>query len=382
MKIIAFYLPQFHRTPENDEWWGEGFTEWENMKSAKPLFEGHYQPRVPLGNKYYNLLDVKNIEWQTQIAKEYGIYGFCCYHYWFGGKMLLEKPMELYLQNRRCDLPFCFSWANETWTNAWATENESNRKILIKQEYGDKDEWEEHFQYLLPFFKDERYIKEGNKPLFVIYRPQYIPKLNERLSYYNKRAVEEGFDGLVFASQHVSFLAEKDADRSMFKYQIEYQPGFAFYDMDSWMQKRMSIWKQNAQIWARDHLKYFSSIKRAKLQIISYDDVWRTILKRKAKPNHIPGAFVNWDNTPRYKEKGKVLVGSTPEKFQGYMERQLRRAIDEYKSEYLFIFAWNEWSEGGYLEPDEKYKYEYLEAIKGCIDALSTKGEQNESASN
>lgn len=241
MKVIAFYLPQFHETPENNEWWGQGFTEWNNMKAAKPLFEGHNQPRIPLNNNYYNLLDEKTLEWQTKIAKEHGVYGFCCYHYWFGSKMLLEKPMEIYLKDKNCDLPFCFCWANETWTNAWAAETESDRKTLIKQEYGDKEEWERHFQYLLPFFKDERYIKEGNKPLFVIYRPQYITELSARLAYYNKRAQEEGFDGLVFVAQHVSFYAEKSVDKSMFKYQIEYQPGFAFYDMSSWMQKQMSV---------------------------------------------------------------------------------------------------------------------------------------------
>lgn len=372
MKVIAFYLPQFHETPENNEWWGQGFTEWNNMKAAKPLFEGHNQPRIPLDNNYYNLLDEKTLEWQTKIAKEHGVYGFCCYHYWFGSKMLLEKPMEIYLKDKNCDLPFCFCWANETWTNAWAAETESDRKTLIKQEYGDKEEWERHFQYLLPFFKDERYIKESNKPLFVIYRPQYITELSARLAYYNKRAQEEGFDGLVFAAQHVSFYAEKSVDKSMFKYQIEYQPGFAFYDMSSWMQKQMSVIKQNVQTWARDHLKSFKSAKKANLQKLSYDDVWNTVLNRKAEPGMIPGAFVDWDNTPRYKEKGRVLTGATPEKFKEYFGKQLKRARDEYKSDYIFIFAWNEWSEGGYLEPDMKNQYGYLDAIKSCVDELES----------
>ena len=372
MKVIAFYLPQFHETPENNEWWGQGFTEWNNMKAAKPLFEGHNQPRIPLNNNYYNLLNEKTLEWQTEIAKEHGVYGFCCYHYWFGSKMLLEKPMEIYLKDKNCDLPFCFCWANETWTNAWAAETESDRKTLIKQEYGDKEEWERHFQYLLPFFKDERYIKEGNKPLFVIYRPQYITELSARLAYYNKRAQEEGFDGLVFAAQHVSFYAEKSVDKLMFKYQIEYQPGFAFYDMSSWMQKQMSVIKQNVQTWARDHLKSFKSAKKAKLQKLSYDEVWNTVLNRKAEPGMIPGAFVDWDNTPRYKEKGRVLTGATPEKFKEYFGKQLKRARDEYKSDYIFIFSWNEWSEGGYLEPDMKNQYGYLDAIKSCVDELES----------
>lgn len=368
MKVIAFYLPQFHETPENNEWWGEGFTEWQNMKNATALFEEHYQPRIPFNENYYDLSDVRSIERQTELAKKYGIYGFCCYHYWFGSKMLLEKPMELYLKDSKCDLPFCFCWANETWTNAWATDVESERKILIKQEYGDMDEWERHFQYLHTFFKDKRYIKEGNKPLFVIYRPQYIPNLNERLDYYNSRAIEEGFDGIVFAAQHVSFYAEKGIDKSRFSYQIEYQPGFAFYDMGSWLQKKIGSIKQDMQTWARDHLKSFRSAKKAKLQHLDYDDVWKTVLKREPEPNMIPGAFVDWDNTPRYKEKGRVLDGACPEKFKKYFGEQLQRAKNVYHSDYLFIFAWNEWSEGGYLEPDEKYGEAYLGAIKHCLE--------------
>ena len=136
MKVLAFYLPQYHQVPENDKWWGKGFTEWENMKKAKPLIKDQYQPRVPLDNNYYDLSDTRVLEWQTKIAKEHGIYGFCVYHYWFGSQLLLERPMELYLNDEKCDLPFCFSWANETWTNAWANDNEKDRKVLIRQEYG------------------------------------------------------------------------------------------------------------------------------------------------------------------------------------------------------------------------------------------------------
>ena len=160
MKIIAFYLPQFHNIPENDEWWGDGFTEWVNVKKAKPLFDGHVQPKEPLNDNYYNLLDDNIKIWQAKIAKEYGVYGFCYYHYWFNGKLLLEKPMEQMLNNKKIDIPFCISWANEPWTKAWVNE----KKVLIPQSYGGVNEWKEHFDYLLPFFKDERYIKVHNKP--------------------------------------------------------------------------------------------------------------------------------------------------------------------------------------------------------------------------
>lgn len=368
MKVIAFYLPQFHTTPENDKWWGKGFTEWKNMKSAKPLFNGHYQPRVPLNNNYYDLSNTETLKWQTKIAKKYGIHGFCCYHYWSAGKMLLQKPMEMYLNDKDCDLPFCFSWANETWTNAWAVGKGAERKVLWKQEYGEEEEWEQHFNYLLPFFKDSRYMKEDNKPLMVIYRPQYITDLNRRLAYYNRRACEEGFDGMIFASQDVSFYLEKDINKTQFKYQIEYQPRYAFYDMSSWIGKKKDILWAKAQAWVRDHFRSFRSIKREKLDICSYDDVWHAVLNRKPEVGCIPGAFTDWDNTPRYKKRGKVLTGASPDKFRKYFEKQLIRARDEYKSDYIFIFAWNEWCEGGYLEADEKYKYGYLEAIKNSLD--------------
>ena len=166
MKVIAFYLPQFHTIPENDEWWGKGFTEWTNVKAAKPLFEGHVQPRIPLNNNYYNLLDDEVMEWQVELARQYGVYGFCFYHYWFDGHMLLEKPMENMLNSDKINFPYCICWANENWTNAWTANGDV--KTLIKQTYGDREEWERHFSYLLDFFKDKNYIKENNKPLFVL----------------------------------------------------------------------------------------------------------------------------------------------------------------------------------------------------------------------
>ena len=224
MKIITFYLPQFHEIPENNKWWGEGFTEWVNMKKAKPLFDNHYQPRVPLNKNYYNLLDIDVMRWQAKIASEAGIYGFCFYHYWFDGHMLLEKPMENFLNHPEIDINYCISWANEDWTNAWVT---SNSKTLISQTYGNEQDWEKHYQYFKPFFQDKRYIKEDGKPFLILYRPEIIPCLNEMLDYWRKRAIDDGFKGLTIAYQHVNFGMMEKKDDSRFDYQIEYQPAYA-----------------------------------------------------------------------------------------------------------------------------------------------------------
>lgn len=210
MKIIAYYLPQFHDIPENDEMWGKGFTEWVNVKQAKPLFEGHNQPRIPKGGNYYNLLSNDIKKWQISLAKTYGIYGFCMYHYWFGGKLLLEKPVEQYLEDKSLDFPFCICWANENWTNAWKSDN---NKVLIEQHYGGKEEWKAHFEYLSPFFQDKRYIKVDGKPLFLLYRPELISTLNEMLDYWQELAYKDRRVGamVLLISEHIPKTAPRIA---------------------------------------------------------------------------------------------------------------------------------------------------------------------------
>ena len=175
-KIMAFYLPQYHEIPENNQWWGEGFTEWTNTKKAEPIFKGHYQPRIPYNDYYYNLLDKKSLQWQADLMKKYNVYGLCMYHYWFNGKKLLEKPMEILLDNKDIDLNYCMCWANETWARTW---DGKEKDILIKQEYGDKEDWINHLEYMMKFFNDKRYIKDNGRPVLVIYKTQLIPQINE-----------------------------------------------------------------------------------------------------------------------------------------------------------------------------------------------------------
>ena len=367
MKIIAFYLPQYHEIPENNKWWGKGFTEWVNVKKAHPLFEGHYQPRVPLNKNYYNLLDEEVQKWQVSLAKKYGIYGFCFYHYWFDGHLLLEKPVEQWLKNRDLDLPFCICWANENWTQAWVSKEST---VLIAQKYGDKEMWRRHFEYLLPYFKDTRYIKENGRPLMVIYRPEIIPCKNEMIYYWNELAIQNGLPGLIFAYQHVGLDRESNKDDSRFKYNIEYQPQYATYDLTK------NRWKGIKKI-RRTILKvlenYFCidlrGVRPGGLIKGKYEDVWNAILTHRPENQKcIPGAFVDWDNTPRKGEKGSVWHGATPEKFHKYLSIQIKRARDIYQKDMMFMFAWNEWGESGYLEPDEKFKYGYLEALKAALE--------------
>jgi len=372
MKTIAFYLPQFHEIPENNKWWGQGFTEWTNVKAAKPLYSGHNQPRIPLGDNYYNLLENDTLRWQVDLANKYGLYGFCFYHYWFDGKLLLEKPVEAFLKDVSLDTNFCLCWANEHWTNAWAAKEP---KVLIEQKYGGKSEWKKHFDYFLPFFKDSRYIKEDGCPLLVIYRPEIIECLNEMLGYWNQLSIENGFNGIHFAYQHVSYTLSPKCDESLFTYAIEYHPSCAraFKEMETHANLKrikkqiVNFFENKLKIDLREFKKGMKPLEH-----FSYDEVWNYIIKMKPRNNKcIPGAFIDWDNTPRRKDKGFVCDGSTPKKFEEYMIKQILHAKNDYKKDMIFIFSWNEWAEGGYLEPDEHNKYGYLEALYNALKSTN-----------
>ena len=296
MKIIAFYLPQFHPIPENDKFWGKGFTEWTNVRKARPLFDGHEQPVVPLNRNYYNLLEPQVLEWQAKLANKYGIYGFCIYHYWIEGKKLLEKPLELLLKNPKIPIKYCISWANHSWTDSWGGDNST----LIAQTYGGKRDWEEHFQYLLPFFHDPRYIKLNGKPLLLIFNPEDIKDLNNMIDDWQKWAKAAGFNGISMAYQNYYFGMNKNRDDTRFDYGVEHQPAYAFADQRS-----------KAVMWVRQYgYKFLSMLQKrsgikinmdiTKLELMEYSQVWERILERKpVDEKRIPGAFSGWDNTPR-----------------------------------------------------------------------------------
>lgn len=361
MRTIAFYLPQFHAIPENDKWWGTGFTEWTNVRNAKSQFRGHIQPEEPYADNYYNLLDEKAQIWQSDLALEYGIDAFCYYHYWFEGKLLLEKPMENMLNNKSIRIQYCICWANETWSRTW---DGNETSILIKQNYSEDElAWKAHFDYLCRFLKDERYIKVSNKPVLIIYKPQLITNCKKMLIYWDKLAQNEGFAGLYLGFQHNSAF-EFDMSALGFDFGIEFEPFYSVRELE--LEKRndkLGLIKRAfihpSWIYNLIEVKIFHKPKK-----YDYKEIWERILSRKREKNIMPGAFVGWDNTPRMNNKATVFVGSTPSRFNDYFSQLYKDAKDNNK-DFLFINAWNEWAEGAHLEPDKRNGYGYLEAIRG-----------------
>ena len=370
MKAIAFYLPQYHAIPENDEWWGKGFTEWTNVKKARPVFKGHNQPKVPLNDNYYNLLNDETKKWQARIAKDAGIYGFCYYHYWFNGKMLLEKPAEQMLVNKDIDIPFCFSWANEPWSRSWKGES---KNVIMPQEYGEKPDWKRHFDYLLPFFKDERYIKEQGKPMFIIYKPDIMPACYEMLEYWNELAVDEGLPGMYFGFQFPSGFRNRE-NENKFDFAIEFEPLYTRTALQDFInistrKGKINLLKKHPVVFTDIAYKKIKNTKFNKPIIFDYDKTCEIMTSRKPYfKNAVPGIFTSWDKTPRNGSKATIYKNSNPETFCKYLSKQIDRANNVYHTEYLFITAWNEWGEGAYLEPDTEFEDGYLKSVKKAID--------------
>jgi len=371
VKIIPFYLPQFHTIPENDEWWGKGFTEWTNVRKAVPLFEGHDQPRIPLDGEYDLMDDEVKIR-QAQQAKEHGIFGFCYYHYWFkGGRRLLEKPAEQMLKNKAVDLPFCFSWANENWSKNW---DGGNREVIMEQDYGGKEDWEAHFQYLLPFFRDERYITVHGKPLMIIYKPEQIADMYQMAKYWRKRAVEEGFPGLCLAFQFPTYYADMFYRDDIFDYRIGFEPVYSRNLSAMAHPGTSSKVKLMRKVLGEGVVSAYRKSKKGggggwgkplSLGMHFYDEAWERTLSVPWTEEFLPGGFVDWDNTPRNKH-GVMHEGFTIDRFREYMTRLIARAGKE-KKPMVFLNAWNEWGEGAFLEPDKKYGYQKLEAVKAAL---------------
>ena len=375
VKTIAFYLPQFHTIPENDASYGEGFTEWSNTKKAIPLFEGHYQPRTPLEENYYCLLDDGVMEKQANMAKNYGIYGFCYYHYWFkNGKKLLEKPLELMLHNPKIDIPFCLCWANENWTKRW---DGGNNEVIVEQDYGDLEDLNNHVDYLCQYFKDSRYIKDDGLPILLIYKPEIIPNLKAVVSSIRERVRYNGFRNVKLIVQYPKFYFD-GANMNLFDAYVQFEPRF-IQDYESNLQRSAIKKKLKSAMLNAGFSKLVSKVEKklgekntrqskVGLSVRDYDKDWQMILDYPVTDKRmIAGAFVDWDNTPRNK-RGLCYTGATPEKFRNYMTQLVEKVNKEYENKYIFINAWNEWAEGAYLEPDEKNGYDYLKGLRRALD--------------
>lgn len=364
VNVIAFYLPQFHTIPENDEAYGKGFTEWVNVKKAKPLFEGHRQPRVPLNSNYYCLLDGgKTMIEQAKLAQDNGVFGFCYYHYYFkGGKKLLEKPLEEMLKDQRINIPFCLCWANENWSKRW---DGGNNEVIVEQDYDDLDGIKDHVKYLTKFLKDPRYITINGVPLLLIYKPNLIPNVGQYVKKIRDCFKEEGFEKVFIASQFPTFYLDKK-DLDIFDYYPQFEPFFTEHRL---MKESHSIKQVAKRLLVKLHLlNVAKKAKKPALTHMDYDRQWQNNLSSKISDERlIAGAFVDWDNTARNKN-GIVYDGVTTEKFANYFSKLVNKTKKEYSLPIIFINAWNEWAEGTYLEPDEDNKYAYLEAINKSIN--------------
>lgn len=358
--ILAFYLPQYFPFPENDEWWGKGFTEWTSVGRAKPLFKGHYQPKVPADLSYYDLRVPETRRAQADLAKEYGVDGFCYWHYWFGnGKRLMHQVEDEVTVSGQPDFPFCYCWANHTWyAKNWnARDSKIGYVTLIEQQYPGVQDYVDHFNLCLPAFKDHRYIKEGNKPVFAIYDAAAVPDLDVFMNTWNELAISNGFDGIYFISYNMNVS----------KYEVVKAFRFDEFVVDPMNLAEKPLGKFES-MWRR-FWSHFKMEALLSLRLIDYKEYAKVAVDYYRKnPQTSICVLPNYDHSPRSGKNAIILTDSTPENF-GCLLKDIKHLLDERhnNNKYLFIKAWNEWGEGNYLEPDLKYKRGYLEQIKNTF---------------
>ena len=363
-RLIAFYLPQYHPIPENDEWWGEGFTEWRNVSKAKPLFSGHYQPHVPADLGYYDLREEDTRVAQAELAKEYGVEGFCYYHYWFNGRRLLERPLEEVLKSQKPDFPFCICWANENWTRRWDGEEQ---QVLMKQEYSEADD-RAHIRSLIPVFEDKRYIRIDGKPLFLVYRTENMPDPARTAEIWREEARNAGIGELYLC--RVESIGRCDPHEINFDAALEFAP--------DWMSRGGRLTPNSESPLAPGE----TMGKVCKNNSVhSYQELADNMLAKEI-PEYQWFRCVtpSWDNCARRKKNASIFVGSTPQIYGDWLHGaiDITRACLSGDERIIFINAWNEWAEGNHLEPDQMHGLAYLEATRKALEDGWQSGQADE----
>lgn len=361
-KVLAYYLPAFHRIKENDEWYGENFTEWDNTKKAVPLFKNHNQPRIPMD--YYDLSNIDTVKWQNSIARQHGIDGFVYYHYWFNpdGRMVLERPAEEMNSKLRVEekIDYCFCWANQEWRKTWHEGRGTTSELLIEQIYGCEEDWDAHLEYLLKFFSDEKYIKVNNAPMFLILRPEDIPNYEEMYAYWNSWAKKKGFNGIYFVRMRNSHRVDKLSIKC--NAIVDFEPNYTINT--SYTVALKHFWRLKTFLfWHLSRWEFYPNLIKNKVNYVAFNRTMKEKTNRNIKETYYLSCFVDWDNSPRKGKRGTIFTKSSPKEFEKEFDYYYSESLKN-GNDYLFCFAWNEWGEGGYLEPDTKYGYSKLEAVK------------------
>lgn len=372
-RLIAINLPQFHPFPENDAWWGKGFTEWTNVTKARPRFKGHYQPHLPSDTGFYDLRLPEARQMQADLAKEYGIYGFCYYHYWFNGKQLMERPVNEILSSGKPDFPFMLCWANENWARNW---DGGFRNVLMKQEYNDNDD-ASHIRWLCQnVFSDKRYIRINGKPVFAVYRIELFPNFKHTAELWRRIAKKEyGMDLYLIHAEYPESPSGRHALEMGLDAAFDFQPvGWRKYIGEI---PKSALKKK----WIRLlHIQKFFPFLRNWIEelpfLVSYQD-YVNRMKEIPLPDYklFPCVCPSWDNSPRRDGKSYLaFVGSTPKLFGDWVESVLNKFQPFSKEEnFVFVNAWNEWAEGNHLEPDQMWGRGYLEELKHALQRYENK---------
>lgn len=378
-RILALYLPQFHPIPENDEWWGAGFTEWHNVVKAQPLFKGHVQPKLPADLGFYDLRLPETREQQAQLAREAGVEGFCYYHYWFGGKQLLERPFNEVLESGQPDFPFCLCWANHSWTNkTWKNKNSlSNGSMIMEQVYPGEEDDVNHFNHVLPAFKDKRYVKVDGKPVFFLYNPWEHSRVREWIATWRELAHKNGLPGLhlvAMCDSTLTFRQSSDGKRVRTMPNLNSSQELFASVLDMGFDAVNSFGRRRGEMLADGKWNNLvkTVMRKAGLPVNGCFDYRKTVQGFFAPEdkweNVYPTVMPQWDRSPRASSFDGIYTGSTPEAFEEHLRQAVHivkdKAIDH---QIIVLKSWNEWGEGNYVEPDQQFGHGWLDAMSRVL---------------